>query len=508
MQIQTVTAVFAALLSSAPCLHGQARVSFSVDVAGSLDQVDFDGRTVTQTTPGGGVNNSTYFESVDVSNIDLSRSRAPYMNNVSGLYWISLSCKPSLGECSPVSGSGVGRTSLAFQAVPCPALNECQTLWNAIVAVLTPRGASPGSTGNSAGREAAEQAGERERQRIQDNREAKARQIESEACKTLIEAAALAGQSVDLAANNACSQQIDAMLDQNSRYVPVTGPTPRATPRQDTLLDGSNIPNQSDFRSSGTGVSAASPTALDNLTAAASPTAPPGTSSPTALDNLVAATTPVGLSGGAAASGSSALDRLTRDTTTTPGGDGRDSNSTVSSDDSAIAPPLTKLVADMGKQAARTVINLDPDGKAILTIDQKLADISKLPQQLTDQAQIANRFVTGQATSADNDYVMQKMRNNLEDTAIINPFVRRTMQANEAAAVDLGAKSLSVLDQTFDAAQQGLDADGNMIAVGTLDNSVRLGPLIYGVAKNLPLVGKPIERAVTAYGQLQDFLHQ
>lgn len=77
--------------------------------------------------------------------------------------------------------------------------------------------------------------------------QAEAQQAADEACRILIEAAALSGGQVDLAADNACSRPIDEMLNGTTTYS--RGGSVRAPSRaRETVIDGSNIPDEIDFK--------------------------------------------------------------------------------------------------------------------------------------------------------------------------------------------------------------------------------------------------------------------
>lgn len=118
---------------------------------------------------------------------------------------------------------------------------------------------------------ALQRAQEEAARRLQQQQEKEARSIQSDACKTLIEAAALAGGSVDLGGDNACSRDINTDLGPNSTYVTTGGSSPFAKPRYNPAIDGSDVPSSIDFRNPGS-------SALDQLTSSTIPPANgPGT---------------------------------------------------------------------------------------------------------------------------------------------------------------------------------------------------------------------------------------
>ena len=175
------------------------------------------------------------------------------------------------------------------------------------------------------------------------------------------------------------------------------------------------------------------------------------------------------------------------------------------SDSPDIAPSVAKLERGVAAQAETAVINLDADGKAILKIDKKVEEYYKLKDEVPQQVQMANRIYSGQATPGDVDAVTQRMEGQIANLGIVNPIARKSVEASQAAALEMNRTSLSTLDHTFDAIQEGLDADGNSIMIGTLSSRATYGSYIYGVAKNLPLVGKPIEKVVTTYEQWKEY---
>jgi hypothetical protein len=139
---------------------------------------------------------------------------------------LDLYCKDDKSCVSWSSTTSTNQSGVApVMGLTCRQVSECTSFLAAL------RNAGGVNGGSSLNPETPEQAGGGERLRAQQEREAKARQLQSDACKTLIEAAALTGQSVDLGGDNACSRDLNTVLVPMSTY----GKSDGSTPAMDSL---------------------------------------------------------------------------------------------------------------------------------------------------------------------------------------------------------------------------------------------------------------------------------
>jgi len=307
------------------------------------------------------------------------------------------------------------------------------------------------------------------------------------ACRRLVAAAAQTGGQVDLAADNACSAIINGQLDLDARYSNIGGQRRAPPSALDLLLDGSNISNSSVFGNDPNSANAA------------------GT--PDALDKLLKDT-------GAASGG-----QISQSSTTTGGQNARgfgpggaqapaqDSAGTGGSlaADTGSSSALDALAKGLGMAAIKGVASMTEDGKILLDGAEKFKSFREDNEAAMKAYPVLQRFLTGQATDDDNAQVMDLTRSKLAGNAIIDPFARAAAQFGQTAANDIGNQSISIFNMTLEAASEGVDSNGDPVDLNPLNNAASLGPMLYGIAKNLPLVGKPIEKMVTAYGQIQDF---
>jgi hypothetical protein len=150
------------------------------------------------------------------------------------------------------------------------------------------------------------------------------------------------------------------------------------------------------------------------------------------------------------------------------------------------------------------IISAEEGGAVAVETAHKYGDFIKDYKDAREAYEIGSRVVQGEATEADKERIRERIEEEFEDTAIVNPAAREIIRDNKKRIKEKSDEQQDILNNALEAAQT--DDPDELAERFKYHEEKTSGGDVFGV-KDIPLAGKRIAEIVDSYQKFRAALY-